>query len=369
MYESEINEQLYYRITGMIFGHALGDALGAPSEMINTSKNYTGILEHTIVHNSRFQGRREAVIGQVTDDTEMAIALIIAMTDGYSKERAIKEYLNWANGPPKCSFTGKNTTRLFKERNSTVTYNRLWNKYYNDNLQNESNGTLMRAYPLSVVDSKYIKIDVDLSNPNDMCRESTFIYVNSIKNALKGMSKEYIIDSIKSNLLTVKNEHIKDVLQTVFNQAITNTKRDVTTDNKYKYEPLRMKDKGKLKIPIYSKDVPINKGWIVHSLYCALWGFFNFDSYENMIDAVIGLAGDTDTNAAIAGALFGAFHGFEKLCKETTTRNNLKILIRAFPNNGDFKRPEIYHINIKNIFKYTSILYTNFVKNNEGDYI
>ena len=56
--------------------------------------------------------------------------------------------------------------------------------------------------------------------------------------------------------------------------------------------------------------------------------------------------GDTDTNAAIAGALLGAFYGFEEISSNSITYNNINILLNCDSKTGDIVRPDIY--NIKN---------------------
>ena len=68
------------RIHGMLLMHALGDAVGAPHERIGkrgavSLDTYTGVVSDPIVRNSRWQGRRVSVVGQITDDHEMLCAL------------------------------------------------------------------------------------------------------------------------------------------------------------------------------------------------------------------------------------------------------------------------------------------------------
>ena len=64
------------------------------------------------------------------------------------------------------------------------------------------------------------------------------------------------------------------------------------------------------------RDITKNKGYVVHSFYCAMWalkkiGEVSDITYSKLIDQIIRWGGDTDTNAAIAGAIIGAFHGYE----------------------------------------------------------
>ena len=51
-------------------------------------------------------------------------------------------------------------------------------------------------------------------------------------------------------------------------------------------------------------------GYCVHTLEAALWCFLNTGSYADCVLAAVNLGGDTDTTAAVAGALAGVHYGF-----------------------------------------------------------
>lgn len=76
-------------------GHALGDTLGSPHEFHPHGK-YTGKLEFILNKYNQNYGLRKGVIGQVSDDTEVALALLNVLISGYTKDKAILEYMNWA---------------------------------------------------------------------------------------------------------------------------------------------------------------------------------------------------------------------------------------------------------------------------------
>ena len=75
------------------------------------------------------------------------------------------------------------------------------------------------------------------------------------------------------------------------------------------------------------------RGWVIHSLYTALWSLLHFNDYKTGIDQVILLGGDTDTNAKISGDLLGAFYGYTHIYNNKINNNNLKILYNA---NNEF---------------------------------
>lgn len=103
------------RIKGMFYSAFLGDALGAPHEFYcNRGVIYTGKLQYQAFYNTRYQGRRELVVGQVTDDSEMTITLLRGLLEdkGYQKEKMIERYVRWANSG--LWMMGRNTRDLLK---------------------------------------------------------------------------------------------------------------------------------------------------------------------------------------------------------------------------------------------------------------
>ena len=54
-------------------------------------------------------------------------------------------------------------------------------------------------------------------------------------------------------------------------------------------------------------------GYCEHTLEAALWCFLNTTSYADCVLAAVNLGGDTDTTAAIAGAIAGVYDGFEAI--------------------------------------------------------
>lgn len=345
--------ELYNKICGAILGHAYGDALGAPYEFPPYPK-FTGRLNEPIVKLSRFYPRRVTPPGQITDDTEMAMALLLTLISGFTKEKAVIEYMNWVNNvycrpdcPGNAPFTGTNTRNLFvigaKSKPSWKLYQSRYEKTFDSAEKKESsqsNGCLMRAYPLAFqFDDKITEDDVKLTNPSSVSIEAVKTYVLAIRLALLGVSKEDIKLSVR-NLLTLP------VLIDLYEKAVANQYVNVANNK---------------------------RGWVGYGFYCAFWAFFNFDNYKDGVDAVVCLGptegrqgficdseektksiGDTDTNAAIAGALLGAFYGLQHMCENSELKDDLRVLINVDTRKGDIIRSTRYAPN-KDNFKQLSL--------------
>lgn len=330
------------KLKGIIYGHALGDALGAPVEFFPFG-HYTGLLDTPITRYTRNYGKQVSVVGQVTDDTELALTLFNTIKDGYTKEKAVINYMLWANNKfegckGNAPWMGNNTRKLFVAPSSKYKlYESRFKKHYTteeSKEQSQSNGALMRCYPLAFVkDDSIIETDVYITNPSRLVYNAVYTYITAIRMAIKKKSKKTIQKKIKE---MIEFEELK----LAYDQACNNTFRDVT----------------------------INKGHIVNAYYCAFYGLFQFDNYKDAIDAIICLGpiqnepakiavkgkwkkteiivGDTDTNAAIAGALLGAFYGYNKIVENETTKTNMQIMLEADTTKGDFVRAPQYKLPI-----------------------
>lgn len=288
------------KIKGMLIGTFLGDALGTPFEH-KTNLKYTGDMTTTkLSFKDRFGHETNLDNGQVSDDSEMTIILynhIKLHNNMIDKNKLILEYLNWANH--KTTFAmGRNTRFLFKGVKTIKGYNLRKNKQ-NDDCQ--SNGALMRCSPLVLVDPKYWTIDCEITNPNKICIETNIIYLTLMKDAING---------IKPSLHKINKIKLSAPLLEMIKQLENNEDRDIKKQ----------------------------KGWCVHGLYCALYTISKFMDFGEAMNWIIKQGGDTDTNAAIAGALFGAYYGFEILNKQQT--NNMNCLMNCTTVEGNKQRPK-----------------------------
>lgn len=330
--DSKYSKDIMDRIQGMIFGHALGDALGAPHEFRYQKKNYNGQLIHPIVIQNQWQGVKTSAIGQITDDTEMSLCLwnVILDCQSYDIETALEYYLEWANTKGTWAM-GKNTRSLFKGVKTIGGYKKRYEKICAPSNVSQSNGSLMRCYPLAILAlmkldwKQAIVEDCNLTNPNPMNRLVEKLYIGMIIMALKGKTKDQINKKLYK-LVDKQEQELKNILMPIILLPDISAKKWIST---------------------YSA-----KGWCVTAFSAAVWGLFGFDSYKTAIDAIVTRGGDADTNAAIAGALLGAFYGLKKLKKNKYTRKNLEVLVSADTNKGELPRPEKYTLyNIDNLIE------------------
>ena len=295
------------RLKGMLTGLALGDALGVPHEFRYQTDVYTGELKYK----AYFRYFRAGIdfnleIGQISDDTELSILLarhLIKNNGKYNQNEMILEYMEWANC--KSTFaTGRNTRFLFKGVKTVRGYEGRKRKQDNNC---QSNGALMRCAILSLIDMDSALKDCKITNPHSATVETNRLYLNILKMIFKNKTK----DEIKTYL---KN---------------------------YDYDDLELHFSIKDGI-LGQRLIGRNKGWCMHGIYCAIVGLLHYNSYTEAINAIINFGGDTDTNACIAGAVLGAYYGYDLVYNEQ--KSNIDIMLNCTTEKGDKPRPKKYRV-------------------------
>ena len=312
------------RVRSMLMGVFLGDALGVPHEFhYNSDLIYTGKLQYRTRFISQYTGTRYLAVGQISDDGEMTLALARSLISnkGYVREEVIKSYLQWANSGS--GFIGVNTRNLFKQGKTLQSYYKNYENVFptlEKRAASQSNGSLMRCSPLACLWSNEAVIqDVGLTNPSKIVADAELTYVTALRLSLLGLECRAVWTQIK---LIAQTPEVRKVYDDIESGVI----RDLSANK---------------------------KGWVLNSLYAAYFCFYDFlirtDSMELVFPESLKWVitqpnTDTDTNAAITGALIGAAIGWDNLIKESGTVENILIVLNSDSTLGDFPRSADYSL-------------------------
>lgn len=295
-------------VHGAILGEIIGDALGTRYEF-SSSDNAQKVLREDCKHgflNILGGGPFEVIPGQVTDDTELTMALWYAILEKkhYDKETVAKKYIEWYKSNP---FDIGNTTKNAFDK--AYNYESMINNTINKNSSSLSNGCIMRISPLAIYGLRlsneklmeYVEQEVRMTHSHPLAIEMSKVYVFAIRVALENNSKKFIFSKIYQY---AKHPYIK--------QLIINSLKSPF--------PLNLDSFQGKNVNIHSQSVhqdtvhnDENQGYIGIALQNALYELFaGFDFYQSMINILM-RGGDTDTNCCIAGALLGAYYGLSKI--------------------------------------------------------
>lgn len=258
------------RAQGCLLGQLSGDALGSLVEFQSLEqirKTYPAG-----VRDMADGGTFNTIAGQPTDDSEMALGLarMLISHGTYDASAAKQVYVDWLNSNP---FDCGTTIRagLGGRPNS----------------DSQANGAMMRISPLGIFGAGFeldqvadwARQDAELTHPHPICRQVNALFAMAIAQAVNtgSGSKELVADMLE----WAQNMDMDPILFRVIKASINMPPRD------------------------YIRQ----QGWVLIAFGNALWQLVNAPTLEEAVIDTVSRGGDTDTNAAICGALLGAVHG------------------------------------------------------------
>ena len=261
------------KIKDAVMGFAVGDAFGVPYEF-----QPRGCLQSEEMIGGGVHGQAP---GTWSDDTSMVLATLDAMTNKSINDIKLGDIMtNFVDWTTKGKFTPWGEVFDIGDRTAqAITYYMTNGYLLNDNdIRSNGNGSLMRILPFAFFNemNEYaIGIMSALTHPHKISKKACWMYVQIIR---------FMLDhpkAFKKEILTYI-EKINTVI-----------------------------DMNKITI-----DKPDSDGYVVHSLEAALWAFLNTDSYREAILNAVNLGSDTDTIAALTGALAGLYYGYDAIPKD-----------------------------------------------------
>lgn len=267
------------RVVGSVLGLALGDALGAP-----------------------FEGRRASAIpdpmsalerprmgfppGSTTDDTAMARNLVrsLAARGGFDPEDLVARHLEWfRTGPPDVgSLTRRVLTRVDEGEDAFEAARAVWEERGPE--VSAGNGSVMYCAPLGLAyanrPGELFELAPKLSaltHYDERCRTAVLAVTLVAAALVRGVAPE---PAVAAALQAVDDGEGGEELEYLVEAA-----------------------GGARRI-----DGP-DQGFCLFTAGVALQSLLRIGEYETEVRRVVSLGGDTDTNAAVAGALQGALVG------------------------------------------------------------
>ncbi|HSH78598.1 MAG TPA: inositol monophosphatase family protein [Herpetosiphonaceae bacterium] len=281
------------RAQGCLLGQLAGDALGSMVEFEISSairRHYPGGLCE--IGPSPVWG---TLAGQPTDDSELALMLArsLILEGTFDEERIAGAYAYWYESHP---FDIGGTTRMALQgiMAAKASAMRLTAGARAAASQtSESNGALMRQSPLAIwghalkpeVLDRYVRADTTMTHPNRVCQDASAAFVVALAAVIReGLDGEGAY------------------------------KRALEWDTAHGQSPVitRALAEASHTQPAFSPHI----GHVPIALQNAFYQALHAPTLEaGVVNTVMG-GGDTDTNAAVAGALLGAIHGVSGLPKQ-----------------------------------------------------
>jgi ADP-ribosyl-[dinitrogen reductase] hydrolase len=258
------------RAQGCLLGQLAGDALGSLVEFQSADE-----IRRTYPNSARELadgGTWNTIAGQPTDDSEMALILARMLVEQrkYDADQARQAYALWLNsGPFDC---GRTVRRGLHGQ---------------PNLASQANGAMMRISPLGIFGANYdlrqvaewARQDAVLTHPNPVCLQANALFAKAIAYSIStGCGFQELYQQIAAWAREMEAE-------VALLESITGASMAPPSD--YLHQ----------------------QGWVLIAFGNALWQLLHARNFEGGVVDTVMRGGDTDTNAAITGALLGAVYG------------------------------------------------------------
>ena len=258
------------RAQGCLLGQCAGDALGSLVEFREAEdiqREYPGGVRELADG-----GSRNTIAGQPTDDSEMALLLARMLVDKgrYDSEEAKKAYVFWFDSKPfDCGMT--------------IAYALQGGRH---NPDSQANGAMMRVSPLGIFGAnhdlervaEWARQDSRITHINPVCQQANALFTMAIAYAIRhGCDARNLYEQIVTWAVDGVEESLLNTVQGAATEPPT--------------------------------DYVHQQGWVLIAFRNALWQLLHAPNPEEGIVDTVMRGGDTDTNAAICGALLGAVYG------------------------------------------------------------
>lgn len=272
------------KIYDAVMGFVVGDALGVPYEFKKRNtfkcKGMSGF------------GTHHQPAGTWSDDSSMMLATLSSIYySGIIRPESIMD--NFCKWYYTAEFTARGS--VFDFGNTTaqaiINYekNKDWKTCGGTSEFSNGNGSLMRILPLAFIDSTAEDINnISLLTHNtEICKFACRVYIEIIRDLLNND-----LNSMEDFLIPIK----------------------------------KMK-KSQIK----------SDGYVINTLIAALWAFLNSHDYRSCVLKAVNLGNDTDTVAAIAGAMAGIRYGANDIPKPWLKKIARRDWIKNLCDNFDKK--------------------------------
>lgn len=255
------------RRAGAVLGLAVGDSLGATYEFCTPDEVPEGPLE--IVGGGSFGWNP----GDPTDDTELALAVLEGYRDGpLDLGRVRAAMLRWRDTNPR---------DIGNQTRAALDYLRAHPEAISlpEDPEAQGNGAVMRSAPHGVMSQdpeeafENAYSEAALTHPSWEARTSAALVACLVAFLVEGASPEVALQSAYALAEGSAGEDVRRVLAPA---------------EEYRHE---------------------RGGWTVYTTRLALRSLLDAEGFRTGVERVVRLAGDADTNGAVAGALLGARFG------------------------------------------------------------
>ena len=280
----------------ILFGVAVGDALGVPVEF----KSRQTIAQKPVTDMIGY-GTYNLSPGTFSDDSSLTFCLAEALTQEFNLQKIGDNFVAWLDNnfwTPRGNVfdVGIATNQAIRRLQKGCSPELAGGMDVSDN----GNGSLMRILPLIVYSH-----DKELSDRYQVTKQvssithghirsviACFYYLEFARQIINGIDKFQIYRNLQTeifehlNSLSINPSEIK-----LFDRILIGNIYELT-----------------------DKEI-FSSGYVLHTLEASIWCLLTTDNYKTATLKAVNLGEDTDTTGAVAGGLAGLLYGFDTIPK------------------------------------------------------
>ena len=276
-------------IKGVIFGQAIGDALGLGTEFMSRAEVFQNYPDGLSRYNQIVQDwhRSKWRPGEWTDDTDMMLCIANAILEdrGIKSETIAQNFKEWFRKNPRG--IGRHTYNVLSladyEKDPIRAARMVWEL---SGKKSAANGALMRTSVVGLWKSDvtaHAEKICQLTHADPKCIGSCVI-VSELIHHLVWQGKVLSFEDMRS-IGRRYDERIEPYLLLAKEGSL---------------EDLQLDDEESM-------------GYTLKTLSAAIWCLYHVDNFTDGLLAIVNAGGDADTNAAVACSVLGARYGFKSI--------------------------------------------------------
>lgn len=282
------------KIKSVLFGVAVGDALGVPVEF-----NDRQTISKNPVTDMIGYGTYNLPAGTWSDDSSLTFCLAEALTKDFDLNAIGQNFINWVHHqywtPRGRVFDIGIGTRQAIDRIAKGEKPEFAGG--SKDIDN-GNGSLMRILPLLF----YIK-DKPINERYEITRQVSSITHGHIRSVIACF---YYLEFAKQIWEGKDKFEIYRNLQTEVANHLTNL--EINPKEIDLFDRLLKRE-----IHTISEDEIQSSGYVLHTLEASIWCLLTTDNYKEAVLKAVNLGEDTDTTSAVTGGLAGLLYGFDNI--------------------------------------------------------
>ena len=287
-----------YDIKSVLFGVAVGDALGVPVEFQSRQ-----MLKQNPVTDMMGYGTYNQPPGTFSDDSSLTFCLAEALAEEFDLNVVAQNFVKWVKDAYWTAGgyvfdIGTGTRRAIQRLQTGVQPDLAGGTDSSDN----GNGSLMRIAPLlfhiydKPIDERY-RITQQVS-------ALTHGHIRSVIACFYYLEFARLLLHKKMDRFDIYKTLQIEVSKFLLSQSIN-------PDEIMLFHRLLEGD-----IHLLPEEQISSSGYVLHTLEASIWCFLTTNSYREAVLKAVNLGRDTDTTAAVTGGLAGILYGYDNIPKE-----------------------------------------------------